>query len=195
MAITSAELKKYLTGAGSDGGAQASADASLGGYRSSTEITSASDNNLFDDVSGAEATAGHTDYRCLVFKNTDGALDLTTAKVYVSSDDSNSDTTYSLCLERPQTSLTAGNAQTIANEGTAPDLTNATYHTGGAWVVSTSCADFANGLAVGALDSTGTADLGAGELIYVWIKRVIGSSASAAAALSFTVTLQGDTAA
>jgi hypothetical protein len=133
MPITTAELVKSLTGAASDNAAQASAAASLGHFRSSTVITSGNDNNLFDDVSGAEAAAGHTDYRCLVFQNTDGALDLTTAKVFVETDDSNADTTYSLCLERPQTTLTAGAAQTIGNEATAPDITNATYHTSGAW--------------------------------------------------------------
>ncbi len=195
MAIISGELKKYLTGASSDNGSQTDPDASLGNYHSSTEITSGNDNNLFDDISGAEAGTGHTDYRCLCFKNTNGALDLTSAKVYVSVDDSNDDTTYSICLERPQSSLTAGNAQTITNETTAPDLTNATYHTSGSWTESTSCTNYASGLVVGPLDSTGTADLKSGELIYVWIKRAIRSSASAANSVSFTVTLEGDTAA
>jgi len=194
MAITSVQLEKSLTGATSDGGAQASADASLGNYRSSTSLT-AGDNNLFDDVSGAEAAAGDTDYRCFVFQNTNGSLALTTAKVYISVDDSNADTTYSLCLERPTGGLTNGHAQTISDEGTAPDISNTTYHTSGSWTESTSCADYANGLAVGPLDSTGTADLEHGELIFVWIKRVIGASASAASAVAFTVKLEGDTAA
>lgn len=195
MAIISTDLKKYLTGASSDGGAQSNPDASLGNYHSSTEITSGNDNNVFDDVSGAEASAGSTDYRVIAIKNTHATLDLTDAKVFVSTDDSNSDTTYSLCLERPQSSLTAGNAQTLSDEDTAPDLSNTTYHTGGAWTASTTCNSYANGLAVGPLDSTGDADLKSGEIIFVHIKRVIGSSAAAASGVSFTIRIQGDTAA
>lgn len=194
MAITSAELVKSLTGATSDGGVQASADASLGNYRSSTTITTGADNNLFDDISGAEASAGCTEYRCLVFQNTNALLDLTTAKVYVSAEVANTDVTYALCLERP-TTLTTGNAQSIANETTAPDLTNVTYNTSGAWTDSASCNSFATGLAVGPLNSVGTADLKTSELIFVWIRRVISASASAASSQGLTVTIQGDTAA
>ena len=145
MAIVSTDLKKYLTvDTTGDGGAAGTPAGSLGDYRSTTEIDQVTyDNNLFDDVSGAEASAGHTDYRCFVFKNTHGTLDLTDAKVFFQVDDANADTTYSLCLERPQTSLTTGNAQLIANETTAPDISNTTYHTSGAWTASTSCNSYA----------------------------------------------------
>ena len=82
MAIVEGDLDRYLTGAGSDGGAQASPAASLGSYRSSTEITDNTDNNLFDDVSGAEATAGDTEYRCICFKNNHGSLELQNANSF-----------------------------------------------------------------------------------------------------------------
>ena len=199
MAIVSTDLKKYLTGAGSDGGSQSDPDASLGGYRSSTEPTSGNDNALFDDVSGAEASAGDTEYRCLVFKNTHGSLSLTAAKVFFSADDSNSDTTYSIALERPATAnLTDGAAQTIANESTVPSSINTTNHNGTGsgvsdWVASTSANSYASGVGVD-LGAAG-ADLAPGDLIFVWIRRVIGASAAAANAVSFTLTLQGDTAA
>jgi len=194
MAITSAELVKSYTGASSNAGAQTDPDACLGDYRSSTTVP-AGDNNLFADITGDQALSGYTDYRCFVFQNTDAALSLTSAKVYISADDSNADTTYYLCLERPQSSLTVGNAQVIGNVTTAPDLTNSTYHTSGSFTVSTSCSTYATGLVVGPLNSTGTTALAPNELIYVWVKRVISASATAAAALSFTVTLKGDTAA
>ena len=195
MPITEAELLKTYTGAATHNAAQADPDASLGGHSSSSEIGTG-DENLFDNISGAEAAeADYTDYRCIVFENTDPLLTLTDAKVYVSDDDLNADTTYYLCLERPQTNLETGAAQTIGDEDTAPDITNATYHTTGSWTASASCADYANGLVVGPLDSTGTTGLLPAELIFVWIKRVIAVDASAAADVTFTVTLQGDTAA
>ena len=197
MAITTAELVKSLTGATSDGAAQASSAESLGGFRGNTTITDSTDENLFDNITGLEAAeADYTDYRCLVFQNTDAALTLSTAKIFISADDSNSDTTYSFCLERPQTSLTTGTAQLLTDEGQtdAPDLTNATYHTSGAWTVSTSMASYATGLVVGPLNSMGTTGLAPNELIYVWVKRVVGVNAAAASDVAFTITLQGDTA-
>jgi hypothetical protein len=201
MAIAASDLKKYYTqgvGGASDGGAAGSAAVSLGGYRGSGEITSGSDNNVFDDVSGAEAAAGDTEYRCICLKNTHGSLALTSAKVFVSADDANADTTYSIAVERPATAgLTNGAAQTVANEGAAPTV-NTTAHNGvgsgiSDWVASTAANSYANGVAVN-VGSAG-ADLGVGEILFVWIKRVIGASAAAANAVSFTITLQGETAA
>lgn len=198
MAIVGTDLKKYLTGASSDGGAQSDPDASLGNYRGSTEPTSGNDNALFDDVTGTEASAGDTEYRCLCFKNTHGSLSLTTAKIFVSSDDANSDTTYSIAVERPATAgATNGNAQTVANESTAPTV-NTTGHNGTGsgisdWALSTAANSYANGIAVS--QGSHGADLGVGEIIFIWLKRVIGSSASAANAVSVTIRLQGDTAA
>ena len=196
MAITATDLVSYLTGAATNGGAQADPDASLGGYRSSTEITSGTVNNLFDNISGAEALAGHTDYRCFVIRNEHATLSLTDAKVFVSTDDSNDDTTYSIAVERPATAgLTDGAAQTVANEGTAPTV-NDTGHNGTGsgvsdWVLSSVADSYADGIGVdqGAAD----ANLDPGELIFVWVKRVIGVAAEAASSVAITVTVQGDT--
>lgn len=191
MAIVAGDLVKYLTGAGSDGGAQSSPDSSLGSYRSSTTITTGVDNNLFDDVSGAEALAGDTNYRCFCIKNTHGTLALTDAKIWVSADDANSDTTYYLAIERPSVSLTAGAVQgPVASESTAPTV-NAGNCTD--WYLSSAINSYANGIAINL--GSGTVDLEPGELIFVWVKRVIGSSASSASGISFTVTITGDTAA
>lgn len=198
MAILTTDLKKYLTGAASDGGAQANPALALGNFRSSTEPTSGADNALFDDVSGAEASAGHTDYRCLAFKNTHGSLSLTTAKVWVSTDDANASTTYSIAVERPATAnLTNGAAQTVVSETTAPTV-NTTAHNGTGsgisnWALSTAANSYANGVSV-AQGSAG-ADLAPGDIIYVWIRRVISAGASAANGISFVVRLTGDSAA
>lgn len=201
MAIASTDLKKFYTqgtGGSSDGGAAGSAAVSLGGYRGSGEITSGADNNLFDDVSGAEAAAGDTEYRCFAFQNTHGSLSLTTAKVWFQADDANSDTTYSIAVERPATAnLTNGAAQIVATESDAPTV-NTTAHNGvgsgiSNWVASTAAGSYANG--VGVNQGSAGADLAPSDIIFVWVKRVIGASAAAAAAVSFTLRLQGETAA
>lgn len=198
MPIVGTDLKKYLTGATSDGGVQSDPNASLGNYRGSTEPTSGADNALFDDVSGAESSAGDTEYRCLCFKNTHGSLSLTDAKIFFQADDANADTTYEIAVERPSTAgATTGNAQTVANESTSPTV-NTTAHNGAGsgisnWSASTAANSYAAGISV-AQGSHGTS-LAPGEVVFVWLKRVISASASAASAVSFTVRVQGDTAA
>lgn len=66
MPILAANLKWYLSG----GAANANPNASLGGARSNTVVGAGLD-NLFDDVTGDEAAAGDTEYRCVYFRNED----------------------------------------------------------------------------------------------------------------------------
>ena len=196
MAIVAGDLIKSLTGAASDGAAQADPDASFGGYRSATTITDDTDNNLFDDVSGAEASAGDTEYRCLVIQNKHAALELTDAKIYLQDADIGGTNVLSFAVEVPETAnLTNGDAQTIANESTVPSSINTTNHNGvgsgvSDWSTATS---YAAGVAVnlGGHD----VNLGVDELVFVWVRRVIDAAASAASAVNFTVRIEGDTAA
>jgi len=180
MAITAADIKFYLTGASSHQGAQSDPDASLGNYYSSTEITSSSDNNLFDDVSGDEASSGDTEYRAFAIVNTHGSLDLQDAVVWIQVDTGNGEDDISFDVEAPSAE-TNGYIQTIANESTAP--------TGlGGWSDATS-------KGTGKACPNGGGDLGTGEWMGVWLRRVISASASAAAAESVTMRIEGDTAA
>lgn len=195
MAITESDLVKSLTGATSDGAAQSDPNLSLGNYRSSTTITTGVDNNLFDDVSGAEAASGDTEYRCIVFQNKHASLELTTAKIYLSESDIGAGNAVSFAVETPATAnLTNGNAQSVADESTAPTV-NTTDHNGTGSGISdwSTATTYATGVPVsqGAHD----ANLGVDELVFVWIKRVIGAGASAASAVNFTIRLEGDTAA
>jgi hypothetical protein len=195
MAITASDIVKYLTGAGSDGGTQADPSASLGDYRSSTTVTDNSDNNLFDDVSGSEASDGDTEYRCICIKNTHGSLELQDAKVYLQEAAVGSGNSIEFAVETPATaSLTDGNAQSVADESTAPTV-NTTGHNGtgsgiSAWSTATS---YSGGVPVSQGDHD--ANMGVGEIIFVWIKRVIGSGASAATGVDFTIRVEGDSAA
>ena len=187
MAIAAGDLDYYLTGAGSDGGAQADHDASLGGYRSSTEITDDTDNNLFDDVSGDEASAGRTEYRCICIKNAHGSLDLTDAVVYLSDEDIGGSNELYFAVEVPTTNDSTGSCQTIGNETTDPTVNSGNVSD---WSQATT-----KGTGVTLDINAHDADLGSGEIVFVWLKRVIAASASAAAAVAFTVKIEGDTAA
>jgi hypothetical protein len=102
MPILAADIKFYLTKS------TASADGESGGnglgkYRSSDQIITNTDENLFDDISSAESAAGDTEYRAFMVKNTHATLSLISAKVFLSSNSPFSDLT---------TQLTAGGSET-----------------------------------------------------------------------------------
>jgi hypothetical protein len=83
MPIVSTDIKIYKsksTGAadGESGGN------GLGKYRSSDEIVTDVDENLFDNVSAAESEIGDTEYRAFFIKNTHATLSFVSAKVYIS---------------------------------------------------------------------------------------------------------------
>jgi hypothetical protein len=76
MAIVAADIVKRLsvvTGSAGDSTAGTPAG-SLGKYVATTVITDATLNNIFDDVTGAEAAAGSTEYRCLFVLNNHATL-------------------------------------------------------------------------------------------------------------------------
>lgn len=194
MPITSSDLVQYLTGAGSDGGSQNAPNSSLGNYRSSTTLSSGVARNLFDDIGAGEAQAGNTDYRCYCIKNTHGSLALQSAKVFISTAVNDADATISYAVERPSTAgATNGNAQTVANEATSPTV-NTTDHNGvgsgiSDWGTGT---DYAGGIGVN--QGSHGANLAAGELIFVWVKRVYASGSLFQTGVSVSLNIQGDTA-
>lgn len=186
MALTNSDFKWYLTGASSDGGAQTDPDASFGNYRAASEMGTG-DENLYDDVSGAEASAGDTEYRCYCIKNTHASLALTNAKVYMQTTTGNASDVPSFAVEVPTGGDTNGTCQSIGGEGTSP-----TVNTGNCsnWSTATT---YAGGVAVniGAHDT----ELSAGEIIFVWTKRAVSAGAAAANAETVTFRLEGDSAA
>ena len=193
MPVLSGDIKFYLTGALSDGGAQADPNASLGGYRSSTEITSAMLNNLFDNVSSAEASSGDTEYRCICVQNTSLETLYNVISWFSAEIDPDGSFTHSFAIEVPETAdLTDGDCQTVVNESTAPSV-NTTNHNGTGSGISnwSSAISKATGLSpmYGAHDD----DLDAGEIMFVWIRRVCISGAPARTGLSVTFKVEGDT--
>jgi hypothetical protein len=160
--------------------AQSDPDASLGNYRSSNAITTATDNNLFDDVTGAEASAGDTEYRAMGFHNNHGSLSLTSCVTWISVDTGNGEDDISFDLEAPSASEVTGAIQTIADESTEP--------TGRSWSDATT-------KGTGHDCPLGSNEVGPDEWFGIWVRRVISASASAAAAEAVTFRTEGDTAA
>lgn len=88
MPIVGSDIKIKLStksGAAGNSLAQADVNASLGKYVSTTELVTATGNNLFDNVTGAENAASAVEYRCLFVHNSHGTLSLENAAVYISS--------------------------------------------------------------------------------------------------------------
>ena len=108
MPIVSGDLKLYLTG----GASNPDAILSLGGTTSSVLFTDATLQNLFANVTPAEAVAGSIKYRALSFKNT-SAFTAYAAVVYISQETTSGDTTVAIAYDSTGT-------QSIVNEDTAP---------------------------------------------------------------------------
>ena len=121
MAINAINLKWFYSG----GGSNSDPTLSCGGAKSSVGlVVSPSLHNLFDRVTGDEAAAGVTRFRCLYFQNTDTDSDGLMAPVvlYFSALPSNGDTIQmGLAVEGKGVSPVE-NLLTIKNENTAPDM-------------------------------------------------------------------------
>jgi len=149
MTIIAANLAFYLTG----GAGNALPAASLGGVISSTAFTDNTLQNLFANVTPAEALAGSVKYRALSFKNL-AAETAYAAVLYLSQETTSADTTVAIAYD-------ATGTQSIVNEDTAPTgLTFSTPLSLGA------------GLALG--------DVAASGVARVWFRRTVSPGAVAA---------------
>ncbi len=186
MAITSADIKfKYSTKSGSAGNQNTgTAAGSLGKYISTTEITSAQLNNLFDDVTEEENAASDVEYRCFFIHNAHATLDLYNAKLWLSAVVANgADILFARSLVGNPANMTkpidqaAAQAEEIANENSVPgcDTFGVAF-------------EKANGASLGSSGGV----LESGYCQPFWIKRVATNSA----ALSndgVTLKVEGDT--
>lgn len=147
-------LEWRYTYSGTDNGLP---DESLGGSMSATQLNSTPMNNLFDDVSVAEAASGDTEYRCLVLYA--NGTSHNNIFIYMSPETSSPDTQIDLAWEGKNPS----SPTTIADESTAPNQTG--------WEETT----FTHRNSASKLSVT---DVVAGDKQYVWFKRIVNSSAS-----------------
>jgi hypothetical protein len=173
MPIAQADIDFHLSG----GGANADPNASLGGTISGTQITDATVANLFDNVSGAESSAGDTEYRCFYLKNAHASLTWQGVNVWIGTNTPSADTDVEIGLDPAGVGegSTTGVAATVADESTAPAGVTFSKPASG------------SPLNVG--------DIPAGSAIAVWVKRTVSAGASAYNADSVIIEAQGETAA
>ena len=193
MSVTASDIKFYLTGAVSDGGVQTDPDLSLGGCRSASEITSGQLNNLFDNISSAEASAGDTNYRCICVKNTALETLYNILSWIYAETDPDATNHFSFAIEMPATAdLTDGIAQLVVDEDSAPTV-NTTAEVG----VGSGISDWSNATesASGVSPAQGDHDddLDQSEIMFIWIRRVVDASAPARTGISVTMRVRGDT--
>jgi hypothetical protein len=167
MPIVAADIKEYRSTF------SASGVDSLGGAITATEVTDNTTHNIWDVVSSAESSAGDTEYRCIYVKNTHGSLTLQSAKVWIQTQTPSADTSVEIGLG---TSAVNGTEQTVANENTAPS-----------GVTFSTAANEGAALSIGNIPN--------GQHKAIWIKRIVGSSATAANDDSYVLSYAGDTAA
>ena len=162
MAVAASDMKFRLSG----GGANSNPNASLGGAISSVDLVDNVAQNLFDNISGAEAAAGETSYRCLYVKNNHATDDADDVTIWVQSNTPSANTTIAIGADPAGVN---GTATTIANEFAAP-----------AGVTFSTPTDLAGGINLG--------DLTEQDYAAVWIRRTV--TAGAASVSSDPATLR-----
>lgn len=163
MPVASSDvLLKYSTKVGAAGNANAgTAAGSLGKYISTTQITDATLNNLFDDISGTENAASTVDYRCIFVHNAHGSIQWQSVVAYLLSEVAGG-ANIAIGVD-PTAATVIGSAPVqaveVANETTAP-----------AGVSFSSPVTSGTGIALGNID--------AGKCRAIWIRRTATVSAA-----------------
>lgn len=179
MAITATDIKfKFSVKTGSAGDSTAgTAAGSLGKYVSTTEITDATLNNLFDDVTGDENAASDVEYRCIFVHNDHATLTLQSSVMWISAEVAGG-TDVAIAADgigATPKGQAGAQADEVADESTAP-----------------SGESFSSPTTKGGGISLG--DIAAGEVYAIWVRR----TAANTAALDndgATIRVEGDTAA
>ena len=180
MAITATDiLFKFSVVAAAGNTTAGTAATSLGDQISTTQITDATLNNLFDDVSGDENAASNIEYRCIFVHYAHATLTWQTVVVWLSAEVSGGATCEIAIDDLAASAIGAAVAQAdvIADEDTAPGAGVGTF---------SAPTTKATGLSLG--------NIAAGYCRAIWIKR----SATNSAALDndgVTCRFEGDTAA
>lgn len=131
-------------------------------------------NNAFDDVSSAEASAGDTEYRAFLIKNTHDTETLNSPiRIWIPQNTPAAGDTFEIAIEAPSAQPT-GSIQSIANESTAPvGLTFSAPTT----------------------EATGILlpiSLAAGQIYGLWQKRIVTAGASALSNNFVMIAISGD---
>lgn len=178
MAITATDIQFRLSSPTGPGNSTAGSPAtSFGDFISTTQITDATDNNLFDDISGDENAASEAEYRNFFVYNAHGSLTWQAPVVWISSEVAGGANAAIAIDGTAASALTSASAQAeeVANENTAPS--------GESFSAPTTKG---TGLAL--------SDLAAGNVRAIWVRRTATASA-AQNADGVTIRVEGDTAA
>jgi hypothetical protein len=165
------------TGTAGNQSTQTTAGSSLGKYISTSQITDATLNNLFPDVTGDENAASNVDYQCVFVHNNHGSLTLQSPVIYISAEVAGGVSAAIAVDSTASSALGSASAQslTIANKNTAP-----------AAISFSSPTTKATGLSLG--------NIANGNVKAFWIRRTAANTA-AVNSDGATVTVAGDTAA
>lgn len=172
MAIVPSDIVYRLSVAAAAGDTTAGSPAtSLGDQVSTSAITTEQMNNLWDNVSGAEAAAGDVEYRCIFVLNNHATLTLEAAKVEVTSQPPGG----ALALALDNIAISAkgsasAQAAAVANESTSPGAGAGAFGVGP--------------LTIG--------DLGPGQVKGIWLRRTTNAGAEAGS-VSGIINVFGDT--
>lgn len=155
----------------SGGVANADANVSLGGAKSSV-VGSAAIDGLFDAVSAPEAVAGDIEYRCIYLHNNNGTEPMTNATVHMSGNTPLASTTVEIGVG---TAAINGIEQTVANESTAPTA-----------VTFSAPSTQGTALALGSIP--------AGQHKAIWLRRTVNAGSGSSANDSFNLAYNCETA-
>ena len=173
MAIISSDIEWRLSG----GSANVQIGNSTGGAMSTDAgglIPTDTLNNLFESVSGPDATTGKTHYKCIYIKNAHATITFIDPKIFIS-----------------QLTLSTADEIDIGLDTAAPPGTNTTLTSNGltdpgsiTWVRPTS-ATHTDVLAPGNMD--------AGEQVAIWIRRTVQAGAGSYPSNTAELTVSGET--
>lgn len=164
---------RLTTTAGAAGDTTAGTPAtSLGKYVSTSVITTAQLNNLWDNVTGSESAAGDVEYRAIAVLNNHASLTLTNAQIEIQSQTSGGGL-IAIAVDNVAASAkgsASAQGDEIADESEAPSPVGA----------------FGSGpLALG--------DLGPGQVRLVWLRRTVTAGAGAVDPDGVVLRVFGDT--
>lgn len=170
MTILDSELHFRLSG----GASNTDPDAALGGIMSTTtDIVDNTAENLFDHTTGAESSAGDTEYRCFFVFNDNDTLVYQGAKIWIDSETTHTNANVELGLDLAGVNA---DADTIADENTAPSPAVTFVEANGE----------GNALTLG--------DIPANGRYAVWARRTIGAGCLAKNAYTTVFKMKGSSA-
>lgn len=168
MPITEPDVELRLSG----GSANANANASLGGAKSSTVVVDNVLNNLWDNVSGLESGSGDIEYRCIYVHNNHGTLTMINTKIWIGSATLSSDDEVDIGLGT--SAIGVGDEQLVANESTSP-----------------------TGVTFSRPTNSGTAlvigDIPPGQHKAIWVRRTVNAGAAAFTNNTYTLETECET--